>query len=119
MSDLIGNGIVLNQTIRHTIATALWKQRRRDIDAGIPAYLRLMKRPGSDVIVPMRLRSADGRRTLAYAGALPKDLAEAINSLLELHPGGKVDVGGTIYRRATNTLAAEWDCAVEQIFRSA
>lgn len=98
-------GLAITPAVRRAVAAALWQQRRKDMEAGLPGPKRRLRwRLTAEVngkrtpVQPFRIRAVGGQ-AVAYGTCAPADLAEAVLAFMENPLVGGVDAGGPIYRR--------------------
>jgi hypothetical protein len=98
-------GLAVTPAVRRAIAAALWAQRRKDMEAGLPGSKRPLRwRLTAEVdgrttpVQPFRIRTIAGK-VVAYGTCAPNALAEVAMAFMSDPMIGGVDAGGPIYRR--------------------
>jgi hypothetical protein len=119
-------GLAITPAVRRAVAAALWQQRRKDMDAGLPGSKRPLRwRLSAEIdgkrtrIQPFRIRAAGGQ-AIAYGTCGPSDLAEVAVAFLSRPEISGVDAGGPIYRREDEACAnpvASWTQPLEGLVR--
>ena len=119
-------GLAITPAVRRAVAAALWQQRRKDMEAGLPGSKRPLRwRLTAEVdgkrtrIQPFRIRAVTGQ-AIATGTCQPNDLAEVALAFLAQPFIGGVDAGGPIYRKEDEACAspvASWTQPLEGLVR--